>query len=786
MRQARGSAHPNGSSTPGGARTGGGPPTGEAHGGEAHGGEAPGGARPDGVGPHVGPGGVGPGGVGARLVAWVTGRGTRWVVVMLWLALVLAATPLALHLDDAQTNDAAAFLPPDAESTKVLDAQRGLPGGDAIPAVVVFARAGGPLTARDHAAIEAVATRLAPFGTTELPPPVPSPDDHASLLIVPMAQSKDAVAFADRIGEMRTIVRGLAPPGLETSVTGPAGVIVDTYTLFSDVEGTLLFVTAGVVAVILLIVYRGPFLWLVPLLTVGAADQAAGAVTYLLARHAGLTVNGQSAGILRVLVFGAGTDYALLLIARYREELTRHASPTDAMRVAVRRAGPAVLASAGTVVIGLLCLLLGELNSDRGLGPVGAVGIITAFVTVMTLLPAALVICGRRLFWPFIPRVATAPSQEVVVSAEGDPMILVMTGIWARIGAAIHRRPRLVWLVTAAVLAGLAVGLVTLDTDLRQQDAFRKSTDSIAGQRLVERHFPPGASEPTYVIGAAAVDDQIGQAVSATPGVAASVQSSSGGGLTQFLVVLDDPPNSAASFATIERLRDRVHAVPGAHALVGGNTAVNLDISAASKRDRQLIIPLVLAVVLVILGLLLRSAVAPPLLIATVVLSYLAALGVSALAFSHIFGFPGSDPSLELFGFIFLVALGVDYNIFLMTRVREETALHGATTGVLRGLAVTGGVITSAGVVLAATFSVLFIFPLVQLAEIGFLVAFGVLLDTLVVRSILVPALALDVGRAMWWPSRLGRRVPPDATAELPPVATPPDDRAPSPHTHRG
>nr|WP_106410397.1 MMPL family transporter [Pseudofrankia saprophytica] len=720
----------------------------------------------------------------------MTGRWARWGVVLLWLALALVATPLAARLDDAQTNDAAAFLPPNAESTKVLVAQRSLPGGDAIPAVVVFARAGGPLTAQDQTAVQTAAARLAPFGTTQLPPPVPSPDGRAALLIVPMEQLADANRFADQIDEMRSTVRGLAPPGLTTSVTGPAGVIVDTYTLFSDVEGTLLFVTAGVVAAILLIVYRGPFLWLVPLLAVGAADQTASAATYLLARHGGLTVNGQSAGILRVLVFGAGTDYALLLIARYREELSRYAAPADAMRVAVRRAGPAILASAGTVVISLLCLLLAELNSDRGLGPVGAIGIATAFVTIMTLLPAAMVICGRRLFWPFVPKFAAVPTEVVggvpvaVAVAGTDTVDMAMTGTWARIGAAIARRPRLVWLVTAAVLAGLAVGIVTLDTGLRQQDAFRKSTDSIVGQRIVEKHFPPGASEPTYVVGAASVDDQLASVINATPGVAASTESSSDGEVTQFLVVLTDSPNSAASFATIERLRDRVHAVPGAHALVGGNTAVNLDVRDASVRDRQLIIPLVLAVVLVILAMLLRSVVAPPLLIATVVLSFLAALGVAALAFTHVFGFPGSDPSLELFGFIFLVALGVDYNIFLMTRVREEAARTDARTGVRRGLAVTGGVITSAGVVLAATFSVLFIFPLVQLAEIGFLVAFGVLLDTLVVRSILVPALALDIGAAMWWPSRLGRRPPTTTTSALPPITTS-DNRTPRP-THHG
>jgi RND superfamily putative drug exporter len=681
--------------------------------------------------------------------------------VVLWLALALVATPLAGRLGNAQTNDAAAFLPTDAESTKVLAAQRRLPGGDAIPAIVVFTRSAGPLTAADQSVIAKTGAQLATFAAGPITPAVPAPDGRASLLIVPVAQSADANEFADQINRMRAKVRSLAPAGLETSITGPAGVIVDTYTSFRGVETPLFFVTAAVVAVILLVVYRGPFLCLVPLVAVGVADQAATAIIYLLARHAGLTVNGQSAGILRVLVFGAGTDYALLLIARYREELTRHAGAAEAMRVALRRAGPAILASAGTVVLGLLCLLLGELNSDRGLGPVGAVGIAVAFVTMGSFLPALLVICGRRLFWPYIPRVV-APAAATTLTDAGNPDVV---GAWARAGLVIARRPRLIWLVTSAVLAGLAVGIVAFHIGLTDKASFRHPIDSITGEERIAANFPAGASAPTFVIGASETATELGRAIETTPGVATAVPDGTGGGLTQFLVVLRDPPDSPAAAATIDRLRARLDSVAGGDALVGGTTAVNHDIARAAMRDRRLVIPLVLVVVLLILGLLLRAAVAPLVLILTVVLSFLASLGVSALVFRWVFGFPGADPSLPLFGFIFLVALGVDYNIFLMTRVREEAARTDARTGALRGLAVTGGVITSAGVVLAATFSVLFIFPLVQLAEIGFLVAFGVLLDTLVVRSVLVPALALDLGGVMWWPSRLSQ--PPAVPTEL-------------------
>ncbi|MBX6391221.1 MAG: MMPL family transporter [Frankia sp.] len=681
------------------------------------------------------------------------GRVGRWLLLLCWLAVIVLATPLAARLGDAQSNDAAAFLSPDAESSRVLALQRELPGDDAIPAVVVFARDGG-LTAADQNAISAAAAHLAPIATAPLGPPIPAPDGEAAMLVVPLVHRADADAFAAEVRSIRTTVRGLAPPGLETAVTGPAGVVVDTYTLFSRVDTALLLVTACVVAVILLIVYRSPLLWLVPLTAVAIADQVATAIVYLLARHADLTVNGQSAGILRVLVFGAGTDYALLLIARYREELTRYAVPADAMRVALRRAAPAIVASAGTVVLGLLCLLAGELNSNRGLGPVGAIGIVVSLVTILTLLPAAMVVCGRGLFWPFIPRLGGHDGEQ--------------SGLWARVGAAISRRPRTVWLATVVVLGALATGLVGVDTSLRQQDAFRETTDAVTGQRLAEAHFPPGATQPTYVVGRESAAREIGHAISATPGIAGSAEDARGAGLVQFLVVLADPPDSQESYDTIERLREAVHAVPGGDALVGGNTAANLDVRTTATRDQALVIPLVLVVVLMILGVVLRSVVAAVLLIATVALSFLAALGVSALVFRHVFEFPGSDPALPLYGFIFLVALGVDYNIFLMTRVREEAARLGPRPGVRRGLAVTGGVITSAGVVLAATFSVLFIFPLVQLAEIGFLVAFGVLLDTLVVRSVLVPALALDLGRAMWWPSRLSRRPGDDQSARSP------------------
>ncbi len=681
-----------------------------------------------------------------KAAAWPAGPRLKWALLLVWIAVAAVASPLAIKLSEAQKNDASSFLPSQAESTRLFEAQKLLPGGDAVPAIIAFVR-DPELTPADRTAVEALSHRLEGFSELPVGMPIPSPKGNTMLLAVSLAQSADIVEFTNKVKEIRRIVRDAAPPGLQTSLTGPAGLITDTFDVFSGVESALLFVTAGVVAIILLIVYRSPLLWLVPLLAVAVADQTATGLVYLAARYGGLTVNGQSAGILRVLVFGAGTDYALLLIARYREELTRHADPHAAMRVAIRRAGPAILASAATVIISMLCLLLGELNSDRGLGPVGAIGIATALVTMMTLLPATLVVCGRRLFWPFIPRYGMDTREE--------------SGFWSRVGTTITARPRTIWIAATLVLTGLAFATIHLNTGLRQDQGFTKPMDSVVGQELVQRSFPAGTTSPTYVIANAATADKVHSAITRNPGVATVVESGRGAGLVQFLVILSQPPDTKASFDTIGQLRDAVHAIPAADALVGGNTAVNLDLRDASVHDRKVVIPVVLVVVVVILGLLLRSVVTPLLLIATVVVSFLAALGASALAYDWLFGFAGADPSLPLLGFIFLVALGIDYNIFLMTRVREEVGRIGARPGVRHGLAVTGGVITSAGVVLAATFSALFILPLVQLAEVGFLVAFGVLLDTLVVRSILVPALAIDIGPKIWWPSRLAK-LPPD------------------------
>ena len=686
----------------------------------------------------------------------------KWVILVFWLVVAALSAPLAGGLTDEQENDIAAWLPADAESTRALNEQTELGADpDLIPAVVVYERTGG-LTAADTAAID---EDVRAFG--ELPEldgtvagPVPSEDGEAVQLVVPLNVG------ADGWEQIAPVVDGIraeasdGPDGLSAYVTGPAGSAADSSEAFAGIDGTLLFAALGVVIVILLFTYRSPVLWVLPIFSAVIALFTSQAVIYLLARYADLTVNAQSASILTVLVVGAGTDYALLLVARYREELRLHTDRHEAMTEAVHRAGPAVLASGSTVVLGMLCLVVAEMNSTAGLGPVAAIGVAVTLVVLMTLLPALLVICGRWVFWPVRPTFGSAEPSA--------------TGIWARVGARIRPRPRATWVVTSALLLVASAGVLLLSASgLTLAEGFRGTPESIQGDTVAARHFPAVAGNAVNVVTSADSAAEVADAVAATDGIAETGEPQVVGDRALVEASLADPFDSPAAFATIERLRTTLDDAGDGQALVGGNTALNLDVQDASQRDNLVIIPLIMLVVLVVLGLLLRAVVAPVILIATVVLSYGAALGLSALVFEWTIGVTDTDSSFPLFVFVFLVALGIDYNIFLMTRVREEAADHGTRRAALIGLAATGGVITSAGLVLAATFAVLGTLPLTFLTQLGIAVALGVLLDTVIVRSVLVTALTLDVGRHMWWPSALARRpdepgVPAEGTAPVP------------------
>ena len=533
------------------------------------------------------------------------------------------------------------------------------------------------------------------------------------------------------------------PDGLDAKVTGPAGIGVDLGEVFEGINGRLLAAAAIVVAILLLITYRSPFLWILPLLVVGFADRLANAILFGLGRAFDIPINGQSVGIMAIFVFGAGTDYALLLIARYREELREQERPAAAMKVALRQAAPAIVASGGTVMLGLACLLAADLNSNRSLGPAGIVGIGCALVLTLTLLPAMLVITGRKVFWPFVPAFR---------SEHGDA-----SGFWSRVGAWVSRNPRPIWVVTTLALLALAAGVFNYSISFTQADQFTNKPEAIQGAELIAQSFPAGAGSPTIVIANLDAADAVLPVIAGVEGVADVQPSGETADLVSFAVTLAAEPGSEAAFATVQGLRDALDEVPEAGALVGGADAESYDTQRASARDQEVVIPLVLTVVFIVLAWLLRSLLAPLLLLATSVLSTVAALGVTVLLFQGLLGYDGLQAGILLLGFVFLIALGVDYNIFLMSRVHEEAPLIGTRPGMLKALAVTGGVITSAGIVLAATFAVLGILPLVALAQVGFLVSFGVLLDALLVRSVLVPAITLDLGKRIWWPSRLSR-----------------------------
>jgi len=690
-----------------------------------------------------------------RLAEIPGGSWTKWLVMGFWVAVLVVAFPLSAKLTHAEKNDASTWLPASAESVKALNVQARFQPPNTYPGVVVYYRGSG-LTAADRAKAAADARRFA--GIAGVVPgtvtgPVSSADGKAMQTLVSVnVGTKGWNGAATAVDAMRAIA-GSGANGLASHVAGYLGTGADSSKLYKGIDGTLLYAAVAVVIVILLITYRSPVLWLLPVISSGVALITAEAVVYLLAAHAGLTVNQESQGILLVLVFGASTDYALLIVARYREELRRHDRRHPAMAEALRRAGPAIIASAGTVVIALLMLSFAQLGSTKGMGPVLAVGVAVGAAAMLTLLPALLVIFPRGVFWPYRPGYGSAEPTT--------------RGLWARVGWAIAPRPRLVWVTTAVLLGVMALGLAGLKAGgLTNAQSFRGHPDSVAGETVLAAHFPAGAGEPVIIIGSPAAAIPLRAAFAATPGIAHVTAPVTAAGYVYLQGTLTAPPDSQAAYNTIDRVRAAVHAVPGARALVGGQSAVTLDVARASAHDRDLLLPLILAVVLVILAILLRALTAPLILTATVVLSFAAALGVSAFFFNHVFGFGGADTTFPLLVFVFLVALGIDYNIFLMTRVREEAGRRDARRGAITGLAATGGVITSAGLVLAGTFAVLATIPATFLTELGFAVAFGIVLDTIVVRLLLVTALNLDVGRRMWWPSRLARK-PDPAPAEL-------------------
>jgi RND superfamily putative drug exporter len=810
--------------------------------------------------------------VSGSFFTFPAGRRAKWIVFALWfVAIFIASGPANLpgKFEDAESNEATSYLPGDAESTKALNATESLQNGEIAPAVIVFRRESG-LTAADRATIvedvkkmtrkrfpgvvpdggtaasggkhqdtqEGTAavkglpagcgtpvTTIAgqPSGYAPFVGPICSEDGKAAIVNAYIKGNGEGERIVDPVKYWRDQISDPGG-GLEVKITGGAGFSADAIEVFEGINGTLLLAAVSLVIFLLIVIYRSPMFFLIPLIAVMFAETLSRSIGYGVS-ELGVTINGQSSSIMSVLVLGAGTDYALLLVARYREELHHTADKHEAMQAALRSAGPAIFASAATVIAALLCLMLAKVNGTAGLGPIAAIGVACAALSMLTLLPALLTIFGRRAFWPFVPHTPeTAPAAEIsdrarrhivegsgfgalarvilasllvlillplvllnwllrVISGRHIPSLIVgpldravftpyemrrnrlehaadvTHGFWARLGNRIAISPRRIMLGTIGVLAILCCGLATFSTDLTSEDSYRTEVESVEGQHLLDESFPSGATALTDVVVADRADvSAVKKAVEGVGGVeTVSPPVAEGPPGTLIQAILEPNPYSTKAFDLIEPIREAAHTASPS-ALVGGPTAIEFDVRDAASWDSIVIPPLILIVVFLILIGLLRAVVAPLILIGTVILSFLAALGVGYFFFDVVFGFPGSDPSLPLFSFVFLVALGVDYNIFLIARAREETEKHGSEQGILRALAVTGAVITSAGIVLAGTFSVLAVLPLTFLTELGFVVAFGVLLDTFLVRSILVPAAALTVGDKFWWPSALARR----------------------------
>ena len=696
----------------------------------------------------------------------------RWLVpvllVITWLAIAGIGGPTFGRLSEVSSNDQASFLPAGAEATEAQDWQARFRDSREIPAVIVI-ESQSAFTRAQIGEVAALKGRLEALGVgSTVIGPIPSADAKAAQFVVPIDSSS---VVKDVVKELRAEVTTSAPQGMRTFVTGPAGLTADLVSAFGGIDGILLLVALGAVFLILLVVYRSLLLPIAVLLTSVFALCAAILLVFGMAKLGWIKLNGQSQGILSILVIGAATDYALLYVARVREALSHTTNRTAAVLTAWKKSWEPILASGATVIVALLCLLFSDLNSNKALGPVAAAGILCSLFAALTLLPAMMALLGRAAFWPFRPRLLpeTEREPEPVSGLEGQK------GLWRATGSLVARWPRRVWIAAVLLLLVAAAGVLQLKANgVPQTEVILTASNAVDGQDALARHFDAGSGSPAVVIADESQAEQVLASTKATDGVGDAYLLAEGSvpivagapgahtapavrdGKVQINATLNFAADSHEAENVVVSLRQELKKIDGG-ALVGGVTATALDTNATAQRDLVTIIPVILAVILLILMLLLRSVLAPVLLVASVVLSYGAAMGVSALVFNNIFGFPGADATVPLFGFVFLVALGVDYNIFLMSRVREESIKHGTRPGILSGLGATGGVITSAGVVLAATFAALGVIPIMFLVQLAFIVAFGVLLDTILVRSLLVPALAYDIGPRIWWPGKLGR-----------------------------
>ncbi len=708
------------------------------------------------------------------LASFVSGRRGKWITLGIWVVVFAALMPLGSKLTDETEDDTTSFLPASAESTEVVKTlDEDFASGETTQGLIVYQRDGG-LTAADKEKIAADADELANLPDDDLPltrePIVPfapgSPpdlvapeDDLAYTVLVVPTDFEEQADWGENVRD----VTGDEADGMRILVTGDLGFSADSEEVFADFDAKLLLATTLLVLVLLGAIYRAVLVALTPLIVVFFAYTAATAFVYLAAKG-GATVSSNGTSILIVLMFGVGTDYCLLLVSRYREELRRIEDKHDAMARAVRRTGPTILASGLTVSLAMLTLMLADARLTSTLGPVSAIGVACGMVAGLTLLPALLTIFGRRGFWP----------RRGVVEYDPDHEVTERQGIWRRLGDRVLQRPGVALAATSIIFVGGALGLIAYKVDYSTTTFFKKSVESVEGFELLEQAFPAGVLFPTTIIveneegpvnsfevnavarQAASVDG----VASATPTPASDPSSGSDlelsedGRMATITVILEGDPFTQSAFDVVPSIREAISDLrPGLTAIVGGGSATQYDFDQAIESDLRLIAPIALLVIALILAILLRALVAPLILIASVILSFLCTLGLSVLFIRFVVGDAGFDASIPTFAFIFLVALGIDYTIFLMARVREEARTHGTREGMLRAISATGPVITSAGVILAGTFSVLMTLPVTYTFDLGFMVALGILLDTFIVRTIMVPAAVELLGDRVWWPS---------------------------------
>jgi putative drug exporter of the RND superfamily len=700
----------------------------------------------------------------APLARFVTGRKTKWVVLGIWIVAVVLLAGLSGKVADIQDDSIDSQLPPSAQSTEVFKLQKErFKSGQTTTGLIVYERKGGlngadrQLIAKDAQSAKTVLGKdlkalAVPFGGGEGSAALVSKNGELAYTVITVPN--DFQKASDWGKDLRDgVEKNDRPEGLNVYVSGNLGLFADFTEAFGDLDAKLLTATVILVITLLLIIYRSVVMPFIPILVVGISYTIALAFLYLYGKS-GQTVTGNVTGILPVLMFGVGTDYCLLLVSRYREELHRYEDKHDAMRHALERTGPAIIASGATVILSLLVLVLAEVGGVRTLGPAAAIGVFMALLAGITLLPAILTIFGRVAFWPRKRLVAYDPEHEYA-----QPR-----GVWRRLGDRVLQRPAAALALTVLFFGACSLGLLAYKENYSTTSYFKNDVESVDGFKALERQVPAGTLDPTTVMirgengpPSDAAVAQTRQTLEQRPGVAAVTpgETSTDGQIKTLSVVFEKDPYTDTVLSSIPALRRSVEdsPPPGAEVLVGGGTATQYDFDKANGSDQKKVFPVALLVIGLILALLLRAIVAPLVLIGSVILSFFGTLGLSMLFFRYVVGDEGIDSSLPTFAFIFLVSLGCDYTIFLMSRVREEAAVHGTREGVLRALTATGPVITSAGIILAGTFAVFLALPLTFLFNIGFMVAVGILLDTFVVRTIMVPAAVELLGDKIWWPS---------------------------------